>query len=103
MKFDDVLFEIGEFGRYQKRMYFLVCLMIITVACHQLAQVFLAARVDHWCLVPEIESDNCSQWETFDGEPLSPQECRKEKMKLSIPPDPVSFMRVLSTAKIHKS
>ncbi|XP_072020812.1 organic cation transporter protein-like [Amphiura filiformis] len=88
MHFDDILLQIGEFGRYQKRMYFLVCLMILTVACHQLALVFLAAEVNHWCRVPEMETENCTEWymEGYIDEPVSVEDCEMLKMKMSIPP-----------------
>jgi len=47
MKFDSVLPLIGEFGRYQKRIYFLLCLPVISCALHKLAWVFLGAKVNH--------------------------------------------------------
>ena len=39
--FDDVLKQIGQFGRYQKRIYFLLFLPTIFCAMHKLAWVFL--------------------------------------------------------------
>ena len=62
MLFDDVLLLLGDFDRYQRRTYFLVCLMVVPVAWHVLAQVFIAAEVDHWCDVPQWEAENCSSW-----------------------------------------
>ena len=47
MKFDSVLPLIGEFGRYQKRVYLLLCLPAISCALHKLAWVFLGAKVAH--------------------------------------------------------
>ena len=44
MKFDDILVEVGEFGRYQRRLYILTCLVIIPCAFHGLGQV----GVDVW-------------------------------------------------------
>lgn len=57
MKFDDILKSIGEFGPYQIRIYLMVCLIGVPVAMNQMAQVFLAARTDHWCAVEEWDSD----------------------------------------------
>lgn len=57
MKFDDILKSIGEFGPYQIRIYVMVCLIGVPVAMNQMAQVFLAARTEHWCAVEEWESD----------------------------------------------
>ena len=39
--FDDILKQIGQFGRYQKRIYFLLFLPTIFCAMHKLAWVFL--------------------------------------------------------------
>lgn len=62
MKFDDVLSCIGEFGRYQRRMYFLFCLVAIAVAFQQMLQVFhMGTNEDHWCAVEEYsyEVEQC--------------------------------------------
>ncbi|XP_068085491.1 organic cation transporter protein isoform X2 [Anabrus simplex] len=59
MAFDDVLSHLGEFGRYQKRIYFLLCLPGISCALHKLAGVFLQAKADHRCRLP-FESDNAT-------------------------------------------
>lgn len=40
---DAVFKVIGEFGPYQKRIYFLVCLPILFVGASNLAFVFIAA------------------------------------------------------------
>lgn len=41
MGYDEVLAHLGDFGRYQKRIYLLVCLPAISCAFHKLASVFL--------------------------------------------------------------
>jgi len=46
MKFDSLFPIIGEFGRYQVRVYLLLCLPAILCAMHKLAWVFLGAKVD---------------------------------------------------------
>ncbi|XP_055382787.1 organic cation transporter protein-like [Condylostylus longicornis] len=56
MGFDDVITHLGEFGRYQKRIYVLVCLPAISCAFHKLAGVFLLAKPEHRCLLP-FEND----------------------------------------------
>ncbi|XP_070567476.1 organic cation transporter protein-like [Ptychodera flava] len=68
LKFDDVLEYLGEFGPYQKRLYFLVCLMAILSAMPAFAQVFLAAETDHWCNAPELEDyyENCTNQAVHD-------------------------------------
>jgi len=47
MAYDHVLERLGEFGRYQARIYFLLCLPAISCAFHKLAWVFLGAKVDY--------------------------------------------------------
>ncbi|KAL0280892.1 UNVERIFIED_CONTAM: hypothetical protein PYX00_002054 [Menopon gallinae] len=77
MAYDDVLLHLGEFGRYQKRIYFLLCLTVIPCAFHKLAGVFLGANPSHRCELP-FEADNA----TYDL-PLSVK-------KVSIPKDEFS-------------
>lgn len=59
MGYDDVFPYLGEFGRYQKRIYFLVCLPAISCAFHKLAGVFLLAKPDFRCQLP-FEHSNAS-------------------------------------------
>ena len=47
MRFDDVLDEIGGFGKYQKIQIILAALPTAVIALHQLAFVFLAATPDY--------------------------------------------------------
>lgn len=59
MGYDEVLSHLGDFGRYQKRIYLLVCLPAICCAFHKLASVFLMAKPDHRCRLP-FERDNAT-------------------------------------------
>lgn len=47
MKFDSLFPIIGDFGRYQVRVYILLCLPAVLCAMHKLAWVFLGAKVDY--------------------------------------------------------
>lgn len=51
MNYDDVLpyLSRGNFGKYQKKIYILLCLPSIVCAFHKLAGVFLLAIPDHRC------------------------------------------------------
>ena len=49
MKFDEILTQLGAFGPYQRRTYFLLCLISIPGAWHKLVQVFFAGKSDYWC------------------------------------------------------
>ena len=50
--FDDILDHLGEFGRYQKIVYFLLFMPTIFSAMHKMAWVFLGAKVNHRCRLP---------------------------------------------------
>lgn len=56
MGYDDVITHLGEFGRYQKRIYLLLCLPAIVCAFHKLAGVFLLARPEYRCLLPHEDA-----------------------------------------------
>lgn len=51
MNYDDVLPHLsrGDFGKYQKKIYVLLCLPSILCAFHKFAGVFLLAVPDHRC------------------------------------------------------
>ncbi|XP_034238416.1 organic cation transporter protein [Thrips palmi] len=59
MTYDDLVNQLGEFGRYQKRIYILLCLPAISCAFHKLAWVFLGPKADHRCQLP-FESPNAT-------------------------------------------
>ncbi|KAL3982367.1 Sugar transporter family protein [Acanthocheilonema viteae] len=66
MKFDELLFtNLGEFGRYQKIQFVLVCLPIIFVSMHALSWTFSAASVPHRCRLPNERSD-ANYWTQSD-------------------------------------
>ncbi|CAB0018695.1 unnamed protein product [Nesidiocoris tenuis] len=53
---DDLLPHVGEFGRYQKCLLWLVCLPAC-IPCGFCAfnQLFMAESPDHWCRIPTLE------------------------------------------------
>lgn len=51
MDFDTVLDEIGEFGRFQKVKYYLLCLPVFFGAANSLSYVFTAGK-QHYRSVP---------------------------------------------------
>jgi MFS transporter, OCT family, solute carrier family 22 (organic cation transporter), member 4/5 len=59
MGYDDVIPHLGKFGKYQRKLYFLLCLPAISCAFHKLAGVFLLAKPDHRCRLP-TEADNAT-------------------------------------------
>ncbi|XP_026672740.1 organic cation transporter protein-like [Ceratina calcarata] len=60
MAYDDVILRMGEFGRYQRRIYFLLCLPAISCAFHKIAGVFLSAEMDARCLLPDEDPENAT-------------------------------------------
>ncbi|XP_071511134.1 organic cation transporter protein-like [Diadema antillarum] len=58
-KFDDVLYELGEFGRYQIVIFNLLCLLIFIAPWQTLGAVFISGDTDHWCKIPEWDSVDC--------------------------------------------
>ncbi|KAL3882128.1 hypothetical protein ACJMK2_028499 [Sinanodonta woodiana] len=57
MQFDEVLIKIGEFGSYQKRLYFLLCLPAINCGIFMTISVFLLGVPDHRCAIPGYDND----------------------------------------------
>ncbi|XP_015189080.1 PREDICTED: organic cation transporter protein [Polistes dominula] len=62
MAYDDVILRMGEFGRYQRRVYLLLCLPAISCAFHKLAGVFLGAKHDARCLLPNESMENATYY-----------------------------------------
>ncbi|XP_043470096.1 organic cation transporter protein-like [Leptopilina heterotoma] len=52
MAYDDVIILMGEFGRYQRKIYFLLCIPAIFCAIHKMAGVFLETAPDFRCVLP---------------------------------------------------
>lgn len=52
MGYDEVIVQLGDFGRYQKIIFLLIALTSIPVAFHKLAGVFLFAQPDFRCALP---------------------------------------------------
>ena len=81
MIFEELLEEVGSFGRYQKCMFTLVCTAGIVTAFCNLSIVFLAANPNHWCEVPLAKRLNLSD-DVFMNLTI-PMETRKGKLQYS--------------------
>uniref|UniRef100_A0A8C6YZJ4 Solute carrier family 22 member 7 n=1 Tax=Nothoprocta perdicaria TaxID=30464 RepID=A0A8C6YZJ4_NOTPE len=56
MKFEDLLLDIGGFGRFQILILFLLCFPRINLPMHFLLHNFLAATPSHHCAIPHQEA-----------------------------------------------
>ncbi|CAL7934703.1 unnamed protein product [Xylocopa violacea] len=55
--FDEVLVHVGEKGKYQNIMYYLLCIpATLPAAFLAFSQVFVSASPDHWCRIPELDN-----------------------------------------------
>jgi len=66
VKFDDILVDLGDFGKYQKKAYFLLFLPTIFSAMQKQSWVFLGAKAPHRCRVPDDLPNS-----TFDNPDLN--------------------------------
>ncbi|PSN35518.1 Carcinine transporter [Blattella germanica] len=56
MDLDAILPDVGEFGAYQQLLLWFVLLPgVLPCGFHAYNQLFMAARPEHWCRVPELE------------------------------------------------
>ncbi|XP_034186659.1 organic cation transporter [Osmia lignaria lignaria] len=60
MAYDDVILRMGEFGRYQRRIYLMLCLPAISCAFHKVAGVFLGAKMNTRCVLPYENIENAT-------------------------------------------
>jgi len=77
MNFDELMKIIGEFGKFQKVRFLLICLCSIVFAWHALNSVFVGAAPDFHCKVPDINLTGTR----YEG--ISPA----DRKKLYIPTD----------------
>ncbi|XP_052811967.1 organic cation transporter protein-like [Mya arenaria] len=77
MRFDDVLDEIGGFGRYQKWVFFLTLGPNLLAGFIMLNPVFLLGIPEHRCAIPNCEND------TFEVQSPTHQESIDEYIPLS--------------------
>lgn len=64
--FDDVLTEVGEFGRFQKLLLILLLVPNMFSAVNKLAWAFLGAEPDHRCRLPDEINQTIVQFHRQD-------------------------------------
>uniref|UniRef100_A0A8C6WWG9 Solute carrier family 22 member 2 n=1 Tax=Neogobius melanostomus TaxID=47308 RepID=A0A8C6WWG9_9GOBI len=74
VSFDDILVEVGPFGRCQKRIFLLMCLVSLPMAWVYVGIVFQGYTPEHWCRQPVVqEHREACGWTLQDG--LQPSSC----------------------------
>ncbi|CAL1544734.1 unnamed protein product, partial [Lymnaea stagnalis] len=58
MDFDDVLKYVDEFGPFQQRVYFLLCLFCISHGTRVVVLVFILSVPNHRCSIPGYVNDS---------------------------------------------
>jgi hypothetical protein len=56
MGLDAILPDVGEFGSYQLLFWFVLLPGVLPCGFHAYNQLFMAARPDQWCRVPELDA-----------------------------------------------
>lgn len=70
--FDDILEEAGKFGRCQKRIFALMCLVSMPWAGVYVGIVFQGFTPDHWCRDPAVvERRQACGWSLADSRRLT--------------------------------
>ncbi|XP_023159895.2 organic cation transporter protein [Drosophila hydei] len=64
MDFDEILSQIGEFGRYQRVNYLLICLPVLFAAANSLSYVFTAGTPKYRCHIEECEPNKQLYYQT---------------------------------------
>ncbi|XP_030554658.1 organic cation transporter protein [Drosophila novamexicana] len=64
MDFDEILKQIGEFGRYQRLNYLLICLPVLFAAANSLSYVFTAGTPKYRCRVEECDVEGQPHYQT---------------------------------------
>lgn len=61
LEFEDILTEVGDSGKYQKRlMIFFLLPSVALVPWFSMNNLFMIFLPDHWCYVPEVANSNLS-------------------------------------------
>ncbi|XP_068198810.1 solute carrier family 22 member 2-like isoform X2 [Antennarius striatus] len=69
--FDDILNEVGSFGRCQKRIFALLCLVSLPFAWMDVSIVFQGFTPDHWCRDSEmVQMRQACGWSLADSRKL---------------------------------
>ena len=66
MDLDDLLKQhVGQFGRYQKFLFFFIAIEEVFIAFQSMSPVIFLGSPDHWCSTPTEHLPNCSHEEVL--------------------------------------
>lgn len=71
MSYDNVIANVGNFGRHQRRVLPVLLLPAIACAFHKMGGTFLAAKADFRCLLPNENPENATYQLAPDTENLT--------------------------------
>ncbi|XP_041369553.1 organic cation transporter protein-like [Gigantopelta aegis] len=93
MKFDEILAEVGEFGPYQKRLYYLACLPAVMASIQALLPVFILGIPKYRCKIPGLANDTYA----------IQNEAHAKLINMTIPPPSAGEEGLYSHCTIYKS
>ena len=65
---DQIISNIGEFGRWQRNVFLLSCVIQLSTAFPGLSITFLSANTDFWCTPPDEYADmDVEKWRNFSS------------------------------------
>ncbi|XP_064613534.1 organic cation transporter protein-like [Liolophura sinensis] len=89
--FDTVLTTAGEFGPYQRRLYFVLCLLCVTVGVSAVVVIMVVAEPSHRCSLPSYENDT---YKIQDAD-------HEQIVNLTIPTTLIQGVKVYDQCKIY--
>ncbi|EDV90525.1 GH14183 [Drosophila grimshawi] len=85
MGYDEIIVELGDFGRYQRIIYVLICLTSMPVAFHKLAGVFLLAKPKFRCALSNETNQSFELTEELSQLAYPPYEkCERYELEYDI-------------------
>ncbi|XP_050390285.1 organic cation transporter protein [Patella vulgata] len=67
MEFEEIIKHLGDFGTYQKRLYYMLCISSVFTAIQVLLTVFTFGIPEHRCAVPGLVNDTFQKNELNDS------------------------------------
>ncbi|GFY52502.1 organic cation transporter 1 [Trichonephila inaurata madagascariensis] len=97
MEFEDILIQVGGYGKFQRNLtiFFLIPVSCV-LPCFWMNFIFMVSVPDHWCHVPELSNLSIAQQRMLISPPGNPS-CSMYNMNYSQVLDAESFMEANNT------